>query len=137
MKSFNACPINWNWRSANFADAPGNGPVVVLQNTAFMFGFINYEGFLVGLFAFLIIGIFHPVVIRVEYHYGKGVWPFFLVSGIVSATASLFIAQRFISVLLGVLGFALIWSTLELFKQHQRVLKGQAKRNPRRNYHES
>jgi len=46
----------------------------------------------------------------------------------------LFFQTRIASVLLGVLGFALLWSTIELFKQHERVLKGQAKRNPKRNY---
>jgi len=94
----------------------------------------NLEGFLVGLIAFLLIGVFHPVVIRVEYHYGKKVWPFFLITGVVALLTSLFLEQRMFSVILGVLGFALFWSTLELFKQHERVLKGQARKNPNRKY---
>jgi hypothetical protein len=96
---------------------------------------IYFEGFLIGLAAFVLIGVFHPVVIRVEYHFGKGVWPLFLVAGLAAALVSLFIDQRMLSVLLGVLGFALFWSTFEIFKQHERVLKGQAKKNPKRNHH--
>lgn len=96
---------------------------------------IYFEGFLIGLAAFVLIGIFHPVVIRVEYHFGKRIWPLFLIAGLLASVVSLFIEQRMLSVLFGVLGFALFWSTFEIFKQHERVLKGQAKRNPNRNYH--
>lgn len=95
----------------------------------------NLEGIAIGFMAFVIIGIFHPVVIKVEYHFGKKVWPVFLFSGIIFSVVSLFFKNDFVSVILGVLGFALFWSTLELFKQHQRVLKGQAKKNPNRRYH--
>ncbi|MGM0530900.1 MAG: DUF4491 family protein [Bacteroidota bacterium] len=95
---------------------------------------LNIEGFAIGLLAFIIIGLFHPIVIKVEYHFGKKVWPVFLFSGIVFAILSLFFENKFVSVIFGVLGFALFWSTLELFKQHQRVLKGQAKKNPHRSY---
>src|SRR6056297_3529938 len=94
----------------------------------------NLEGFAIGLLAFIIIGVFHPVVIKVEYHFGKKAWPVFLFSGVAFAVISLFFENKFVSVFLGVLGFALFWSTLEIFKQHQRVLKGQAKKNPNRTY---
>jgi hypothetical protein len=96
---------------------------------------IHLEGLLIGLAAFVLIGLFHPVVIRVEYHFGKKVWPLFLFTGLAAIAGSLFPDQRIPSVLLGVLGFALIWSTIELFKQHERVLKGQAQKNPKRKYH--
>ena len=95
---------------------------------------LNLEGFAIGVLAFIIIGIFHPVVIKVEYHFGKKVWPVFLFLCLVFAIISLFFVNKFVSVILGVLGFALFWSTLELFKQHHRVLKGQAKKNPNRTY---
>lgn len=95
---------------------------------------IYLEGPLVGLVAFVLIGVFHPVVVRVEYHFGRQVWPVFLGSGLAAIAASVFFHQRIYSVLLGVLGFALLWSTIELFKQHERVLKGRAKKNPERTY---
>jgi uncharacterized membrane protein YdcZ (DUF606 family) len=34
----------------------------------------NWTGFLVGLAAFFMIGLFHPVVAKMEYHLGKGSW---------------------------------------------------------------
>lgn len=82
---------------------------------------LNIEGFLVGLFAFFLIGVFHPIVIKLERKYGKKVWPFLLIPGVVAAIASVFIMSRLVSVGLGVLAFALFWSTIEIFKQEKRV----------------
>mgnify|MGYP006277038173 CR=1 FL=1 len=82
---------------------------------------LNIEGFLVGLFAFFLIGVFHPVVIKLERNYGKKVWPFLLFPGVGFAIVSVFITHTLISVGLGVLAFALFWSTIEIFKQEKRV----------------
>jgi hypothetical protein len=101
------------------------------------FGFLselNYQGFLVGLGAFFMIGVFHPVVKKVEYHFGKQAWPFLFFPGVALAVLSVFLNHILISIFMGVLGFSLFWSTHELFKQHKRVLKGQAKKNPKRKY---
>ncbi len=38
------------------------------------------------------------------------------------------------SILLDVFGFSLFWSAHEMLKQHDRVISGQAKRNPNRKY---
>lgn len=32
---------------------------------------MNYVGVIIGLATFLIIGLFHPIVIKAEYHFGK------------------------------------------------------------------
>lgn len=82
---------------------------------------LNIQGFLVGLFAFFLIGIFHPIVIKVERKFGKEVWPFFFIPGIVLVILSLVIKHTLTSVGMGVLAFALFWSTIELFKQYKRV----------------
>jgi Flp pilus assembly pilin Flp len=82
---------------------------------------LNIEGFLVGLFAFLLIGVFHPIVTKLQRNFGKKVWPFLLVPGVIAAFISVFIAHSLISVGLGVLAFALFWSTIEIFKQEKRV----------------
>jgi hypothetical protein len=100
----------------------------------FNWDLLNIEGLVIGLLAFIIIGVFHPVVIKVEYHFGKKAWPAFLFPGLIFTAGSLFFEDNYLSVILGVIGFALFWSTLEIFKQHQRVLKGQAKKNPKRKY---
>lgn len=92
-----------------------------------------YTGPLFGLFAFLIIGIFHPIVIKMEYHLGKKSWWILFFPGLIFITLSLF-GNNTWSIVLGVLGFSCLWSTHEIFKQHERVIQGRAKKNPNRNY---
>jgi hypothetical protein len=94
---------------------------------------INYIGPLLGLFAFIAIGIFHPIVIKMEYHLGKKSWWILLFPGIIFIILSMFF-KDILSVVFGVFGFACIWSTIEIFKQHERVINGRAKKNPKREY---
>ena len=42
---------------------------------------MNYTGIIIGLGTFLIIGIFHPIVIKAEYYFGKRCWWAFLLVG--------------------------------------------------------
>lgn len=35
---------------------------------------MNFYGLLVGLATFIIIGLFHPLVIKAEYYLGAGIW---------------------------------------------------------------
>lgn len=86
-----------------------------------------------GALSFVTIGVFHPVVAKLEYHYGKQSWWVLFIPGLFSIVFSMFASDLF-SIALGVLGFSLLWSSHEIFKQHKRVLKGQAKRNPNRKY---
>ena len=44
---------------------------------------INFDGLLIGIATFLIIGLFHPVVVKAEYYWGTKCWWIFLVLGIV------------------------------------------------------
>lgn len=85
---------------------------------------LNFMGILIGICAFLIIGLLHPVVIKAEYHFGTKVWPLFLIGGLVCVVFSLFTTSIFLSTILSVLGFSLFWSILELFEQKKRVEKG-------------
>ncbi len=93
---------------------------------------MNFSGLIIGLATFLCIGLFHPLVIKAEYHFGVGCWWVFLLLGLVSCTASLFIANQIVSIMLGVLGFSSFWSIIELFKQRRRVEKGWFPQNPNR-----
>lgn len=93
---------------------------------------MNFGGIMIGLSAFLIIGLLHPVVIKAEYYAGKDVWPFFLILGIVCIVLSFFTGSTVASALLAVLGFSLLWSIRELFEQEERVRKGWFPENPRR-----
>lgn len=92
----------------------------------------NLLGLVIGLCTFLIIGLFHPLVIKGEYYFGTGCWRAFLVGGIVSTGASLMVADVLWSTLLGVVGFSSFWSIKEVFEQRDRVAKGWFPANPRR-----
>lgn len=91
------------------------------------------KGIIIGAAAFLIIGLFHPLVIKGEYYFGVRIWWAFLVAGLVFLAAALFCAESVVwSAILGVTGFSCLWSILELFEQRERVRKGWFPANPKR-----
>lgn len=85
---------------------------------------MNYEGLIIGVCTFLIIGFFHPIVIKTEYHFGTKVWWVFLLLGLAGVAGSLMIQSTLLSTLLGVIAFSSFWSIKELFEQRERVRKG-------------
>jgi hypothetical protein len=85
---------------------------------------MNYEGLIIGVCTFLIIGLFHPIVIKTEYHFGTKVWWVFLLMGLAGVAGSLLIESTLLSTLLGVFAFSSFWSIMELFEQRERVRKG-------------
>lgn len=89
-------------------------------------------GLAIGIATFLIIGLFHPVVIKTEYYFGTRPWWIFLAIGIAAVAASVIIADVFWSSILGVFGFSSFWTIKELFEQRDRVIKGWFPKNPRR-----
>lgn len=91
---------------------------------------MNFSGLLIGVIAFLAIGIFHPIVIKVQYYFTDRVWPIFLVVGIIFCIISLFIGNIIISSLFAVVGFSSFWSIGELKEQTRRVEKGWFPKNP-------
>jgi hypothetical protein len=93
---------------------------------------IYFTGLIIAISTFIIIGIFHPIVVKTEYHYGTRPWILFLISGIASLIGALFVSDVIISSLLGVLGASLLWSIGELFEQRKRVLRGWFPMNPKR-----
>ena len=93
---------------------------------------MNFEGIIIGIGAFLIIGLLHPIVIKGEYYIGKKIWPIFFIGGIIFIVWSLYIDQIAISALVGVLGFSLLWSIHEIIEQEKRVEKGWFPRNPKK-----
>ena len=66
---------------------------------------INFDGLLIGIVTFLIIGLFHPVVVKAEYYWGTKCWWIFLVLGILGVIASLFIDSVLVSAICGVFAF--------------------------------
>jgi branched-subunit amino acid transport protein len=93
---------------------------------------INFTGVILGFIAFLIIGIFHPIVIKGEYYFGTKIWWVFLVVGLAAVAGSLFVRNVIISTTLGIFGFASLWAIHELIEQGERVKKGWFPKNPNR-----
>lgn len=93
---------------------------------------MNWSGITVGLATFLIIGVFHPIVIKAEYHFGKRCWWAFALAGIAFAVLSLFISNMVLATVTGVTAFSCFWSIHELFEQENRVRKGWFPANPKR-----
>lgn len=93
---------------------------------------LNFSGIIIGVATFLIIGLFHPLVIKAEYYIGVKSWWLFLLLGIVSGVASLLVNDLTLSILLGVVAFSSFWSIGEVFEQKKRVEKGWFPANPKK-----
>lgn len=93
----------------------------------------NLLGLTIGACTFLIIGLFHPLVIKGEYYFGLTVRWAFLILGIATCVASYFVSDVFWSTILGVIAFSSFWSIKEVNEQKERVAKGWFPANPRRN----
>jgi len=93
---------------------------------------IYFSGIILGLVTFLIIGLFHPLVIKAEYYFGLKFWMVFLIFGLMATTISLLVANIVISAVLGVFGFSCFWSIKEMFEQVKRVKEGRFPKNPKR-----
>ena len=91
----------------------------------------NLQGIAIGLATFLIIGIFHPLVIKGEYYMGQKCNWLFLIGGIATLILSL-VTTGTASILCGVTSFSCFWSILEVKEQRERVRKGWFPANPRR-----
>jgi len=92
----------------------------------------NLMGLTIGIATFLIIGLFHPIVIKAEYYLGTKCWWMFLLLGLVFIALSIVIKEIFFSTIMGVIAFSCFWSILEIFEQTKRVEKGWFPANPKR-----
>ncbi|HPH16276.1 MAG TPA: DUF4491 family protein [Bacteroidales bacterium] len=92
-----------------------------------------FTGFIIGIGSFVITGICHPLVVKMEYYYGKQSWWWLVIPGLLLLVVSLFVST-IPSIILGVCAFSLFWSSVEIIKQHHRVVLGRAKKNPNRSY---
>ncbi len=92
----------------------------------------DFSGIIIGVATFLIIGLFHPLVIKAEYYIGVKSWWLFMLLGIVFAAASLLVSNLILSIILGVVAFSSFWSIGEVFQQKKRVEKGWFPANPKR-----
>lgn len=125
--------MNVRRRGDECTESPG-GSDVKKRNT--MLDFLaqyNLTGLLIGAATFLIIGLFHPLVIKGEYYFGVKLWWVFLLMGLGAVAASVAVRHVVWSTLLAVWGASSLWSIGELFEQRKRVARGWFPRNPRRN----
>lgn len=89
-------------------------------------------GLAIGFLTFIIIGLFHPLVIKGEYYLGlKAVW-IFAAMGVLSGIVSYCVYDLFLSISMAVVSFSSFWSIKEVFDQKKRVEKGWFPSNPRR-----
>lgn len=95
---------------------------------------MHFTGIIIAVTAFLIIGLFHPVVIKTEYYTGVKFWWVYLLLGIACIGGALFVDDTIGSATLGVLGASFLWSIQELFEQRERVKKGWFPMNPKRRH---
>lgn len=92
----------------------------------------NLMGLTIGITTFLVIGLFHPIVIKAEYYLGTKCWWLFLITGLIFIILSITIKEILLSTIMGVIGFSSFWSILEIFEQTKRVEKGWFPANPNR-----
>ena len=98
---------------------------------------MNFSGILVGMCVFLIIGICHPIVIKMEYYWGKKSWWVLALAGLVFSAASLFVEGIVLSTIIGAAAFSCFWGIHEILSQEMRVLRGWFPENPaRHDYYE-
>ena len=76
----------------------------------------HLTGLTIGAATFLIIGLFHPLVIKGEYYFGVRCWWVFLIMGIAAVAGSLAVRHVLWSTLLAVWGASSFWSIGELFE---------------------
>ena len=93
---------------------------------------MNFGGIELGAAVFLIIGICHPVVIKMEYYWGKRSWWILLVVGLAFSIASLFMSNTLSASVSGAAAFSCFWGIHELLAQEMRVLRGWFPENPKR-----
>lgn len=93
---------------------------------------MSFNGILIAVVTFFLIGLFHPIVIKCEYYFSDKVWPVFFVIGLIMLAVSCFFKNIFISCIFGVIGCSCLWSVFELKEQKKRVEKGWFPKNKKR-----
>jgi branched-subunit amino acid transport protein len=93
----------------------------------------NLSGISIAICTFIIIGCFHPLVVKAEYYIGVKSWWIFLFCGIAGVILSLYTENIILSTCFGVFGASCFWSILEVFEQKKRVDKGWFPKNPKKN----
>ena len=78
-------------------------------------------GLVAGVITLMIIGLGFPLVIHTERLFGYLSWPYLLGMGMLLIGVSLFVANEWLSLAIGVLGAACAWGSTELKEQAVRA----------------
>jgi len=92
---------------------------------------IEFSGVIAGFAVFIIIIIARWLCIWGEYHFSKKFWIFFMIIGLFSVSASIFVDDMLISSILSANGFVFLWGIHETIEQEERVKKGWFKKKNR------
>jgi hypothetical protein len=94
---------------------------------------MNWIGVILGAASFCIIGVWHGIVIKGEYYFGKTacVWIFAII-GLACLIPSLLTKSDYLSLFLALFGFSAFWGIHEVYEQEKRVEHGWFPRNPKR-----
>mgnify|MGYP002469888853 CR=1 FL=1 len=88
---------------------------------------MHFKGIILGALSFLIIGVWHPIVIKGEYHLGRKVcMPAFAAIGVACVALSLRVKNTILNAAIALFGFK------EVAEQEERVARGWFPANPKR-----
>lgn len=81
---------------------------------------VHFTGLSIAISTFLVIGLFHPIVIKVEYYFGVRLWWIFLLAGIAFIVGSMLMASH---------SFFDSWRARSFLPvEHRRVVRAEATR---------
>ena len=88
---------------------------------------MHFKGIILGALSFLIIGVWHPIVIKGEYHLGRKVcMPAFAAIGVACVALSLRVKNTILNAAIA------LWGIKEVAEQEERVARGWFPANPKR-----
>ena len=102
-----------------------------MDNITDLLNTYGLSGLFIGLCTFLIIGLFHPLVIKGEYYFGEKIKWAFLAGGVLFLVLSVLCHSLLLSAIFGVTSFSSFWGIKEVTEQVERVRKGWFPANPK------
>ncbi len=78
------------------------------------------EGIIIGVATFFLIGIFHPLVIKGEYYFGRKINKYFIIVGIIFVALSIYIKSLIPSIFAGVIACCCFWSVGEVIRARKK-----------------
>lgn len=93
---------------------------------------MNWTGIIFGILSLFLIGLGFVWVIRFEYYIGAYRWKWVMAFGVLMIAASVFMPNFALAALLGIAGGSIVWGSVELPHQEERVDHGLFRAHPQR-----